>query len=375
MALPPVNHFKPYLGCDPEFFFKVDGKVVGSELVIPKDGLRPLDTERGAIAGRSVGDSTAGQTVTKFIIDGVQAELNPRPNTCRANLANEIAACFRMLKKRLDAEGKGVKCDFSPAIVIDPAELKKLDEANQKFGCTPSLNAHGDTSVNFEKIDPLTNMNRSAGGHIHIGAQAHPQILKKVKEAPHELVNMLDIIVGNTCVLIDRDPSNIERRKMYGRAGEYRLPAHGLEYRTLSNFWLRHYNLMSMVFGLVRLAVELSCDQTNGKVFYETFMQAVDIKEVQQAINENDFDLAYKNFKAIEHLIIEVVGSRGAQYAFDKNTAREFNYFVNTCQDKGLDHWFKDDPLEHWTTLPECHADGSYNFLERKVRNELNSAT
>ena len=50
------------LGCDPEFFFSKNGAIVGSEKVLDKNGF--------VVNGSS-----------KFVIDGVQAELNPIPNT------------------------------------------------------------------------------------------------------------------------------------------------------------------------------------------------------------------------------------------------------------------------------------------------------
>src|ERR1035437_5473932 len=123
IKLPTVCTKAPYLGCDPEFFFKVDGEVIGAEKILPKEGLAHTPNYEGKFS--------------KFIIDGVQAELNPRPNHCRANLANEIRACFEILQKELD-KNKKVSCDFSRSIQIPAKNLAELDENNQKFGCMPS---------------------------------------------------------------------------------------------------------------------------------------------------------------------------------------------------------------------------------------------
>ena len=82
-------------------------------------------------------------------------------------------------------------------------------------------------------------------------------VQKALHEDPLLAVKILDIVVGNTCVIMDRAPSQVERRKVYGRAGEYRLPAHGIEYRTLSNFWLRSYQLTHLVFSLARFAINI----------------------------------------------------------------------------------------------------------------------
>src|SRR3990167_542478 len=99
------------IGCDPEFFFSKKGKIIGSEKIIPKDGLY-------------------GNPGSKIIIDGVQAELNPRENACREILANEIKACFKSLDRKLQ-ETKGIKADFSQTIEISKQELKSLDEKSR----------------------------------------------------------------------------------------------------------------------------------------------------------------------------------------------------------------------------------------------------
>ncbi len=358
------NQFKPYMGCDPEFFFKVDKKIVGAELHIPKEGLKNTITRQGGL-------HTALTTMdTKFIIDGVQVELNPRPDTCRANLANEIAAAFRTLKAELDKKGDKVEMDFSRSIKITEGELKKLDPNNQKLGCMPSLNSHKGTECKLSKIDPLKHMQRSAGGHIHIGFKGYGNLENAIKKNPNEMVEMLDIICGNTCVLVDRDEGNIERRKLYGRAGEYRLPPHGLEYRTLSNFWLEHYYLFSFAFGIARLAVNL-CAHDNSKQYIEAFKSKVDMQEVQDAINNNDFDLAYKNFKAIEPLLLQVLPEAYEDNGISVANMPQFHYFVKTVKEHGLKHWFTQDPVEHWCKLPEAHPTGFHHFLNGEVKQRM----
>lgn len=364
MTLKAVNNMMPYLGCDPEFFFKQKRRVVGAENFLPTEGFTP-NTNNGYN-----GDGTAAaNTVSKIIIDGVQAELNPRPNTCRANLANEIGACFRALKAELDKKGTGIEVDFSQSVSISKTELSKLDEKNQKFGCMPSLNSFKDSGAKLTDVDPLTYRNRSAGGHIHIGAPATSVLRKKIDANADQVVQMLDLICGNTCVLVDRDKGNKIRRKLYGRAGEYRLPAHGIEYRTLSNFWLHSYPLMSLAFGLARLAVELSCD---GDSYTRYFLSAVDMNDVQKAINNNDFNLAYKNFKAIEPMLCEVTQDNySAHHPISGNVMPQFHYFVNSVKEQGIEKWFPEDPMKHWMTLPEAHEAGFYAFLNKDVRVEM----
>ena len=95
-------------------------------------------------------------------------------------------------------------------VEVDKAELDSLSEASRRLGCGPSLNAHDKTaSIN---VDASTYLKRSAGGHIHLGGvHNYPYY------TPDHLATLMDIIVGNTCVMIDRDPNAAERRKVYGR--------------------------------------------------------------------------------------------------------------------------------------------------------------
>ncbi len=366
IALPHVARFNPYLGCDPEFFFKLGDTVIGAEKVFAKDG---LDNKIASANDLCV----LSGTKSKFIIDGVQAELNPRPNTCRANLANEISACFKTLKAELEKQGKGVSVDLSRSITISEEELASLDKDNQKLGCMPSKSVYANAGVKLTDIDGSKHRQRSAGGHIHIGTASQAHLRAKIDKDPDTLVQMLDLLCGNTCVLVDRDEGNKERRKLYGRAGEYRLPKHGLEYRTLSNFWLESYQLMSLAFGMARLSVELTADYNNGDKFVKAFLGSVDQKDVQTAINENDFDLAMSNFKKIESLIAKVT-SNSEHFAISGSTLPAFHFFVNIVKEKGLKHYFKQDPITHWATLPECHRDGFDYFLRTVVSPDMKKA-
>jgi len=350
MALQKTTHSTISMGCDPEFFFKTGDKVIGAEHILPKVGLE-----------------AGGYGTSKFVIDGVQAELNPYPNTCRANLANTISQCFKSLKIELDKQKKGVMLDFSRSVEISKEELAKLDEKNQKFGCMPSKSSYPDAGIKLSKVDPLKYLKRSAGGHIHLGCGAG------YHKKADDIVQMLDIICGNTCVLIDRDKGNAVRRKLYGRAGEYRLPAHGIEYRTLSNFWLTDYRLMSFAFGLARLAYTLATNYS-AEANIKAFKSKVNMDDIQKAINKNNFRLAYQNFKAIEPLLMEVIPDHSDQVGINPKNIEQFHYFVKSVKRYGLKHWFKQDTMEHWCNLPEAHGDGFNIFLNGPVKRAMEAA-
>lgn len=343
------------IGCDPEFFFrKKDGTILEAQDVLPDEGLeyvRNTDNRDG-------GYTSLGSTNSKFVIDGLQAELNPRPNTCRANLGNEVHAMFKTLSEHI--EGKDVKVDFGQIVKLSKDDMNRISNRSKQFGCMPSYNVYDqDARIG---VDPSKYPYRSAGGHIHLGSTDAD--VKEVLKDHERIVPMLDIILGNTCVLIDRDTGNKERRKVYGRAGEYRKPAYGIEYRTLSNFWLRRYQLMSMVTGFARLAVMIV-----HQGYENDIRSLVDIEKVRVAINRNNKRLAMSNWKAIEQKLVKLCGAAGVYngYPLDTKNIKYFNHFIK----KGLKYWFKKNDMKHWTTLKEGHDHGFESFLSGYVRKDM----
>jgi hypothetical protein len=340
-------------GCDPEFFFAQGGKVIGSEKVLPKSG------NLGVAAG-------SYPNPRAFVLDGVQAELNPHATSCRAELGGQIALAFKTLKDHLGNMGN-VKACFDAVIELDKDELKGLSEKSRQFGCAPSENFYDkDCKV---KANAATYRKRSAGGHIHLGLGA---LLKAHRE---RLIPIMDTLIGNTCVMIDRCPDAAERRKNYGRAGEYRLPQHGIEYRTLSNFWLRSYPLMAFVMGLARLSVgilnttlqEPVPERAERGIVYQTaitpwnaesdLIRRVNLNNIRKAINTNDYDLARQNWLAVKSFISDYVPSTTAwrqEVALDSGNLLTFEYFLDQVKLKGIERWFPEDPIDHWCGLVDA---------------------
>ena len=365
----PIHCRKINMGCDPEFFFEQDGQTIGAEKIIPKDGFlyrRGENCDKRGENNPNYGDSEQGGNNAKIIIDGVQAELNPDSNWCIAHVCNEIACCFKKMDFILKDKKMLAKMNFGQTVTIDKKELDSLDESSRRFGCAPSFNSYRKTQPKI-KVDPSKYLTRSGGGHIHLGGylvggrEDNIEDTKRHHEQFKDEVRMLDIICGNTCVLVDRNPSNIERRKVYGKAGEYRLPAHGLEYRTLSNFWLSHPVLMSMALGLARQAY---CVIIAGK--QEEFFNVIDQKKVRKAIDNNDFNLAEDNLNTITGLVKKYF-TDDYSYPLNKRQLHLFDHFVK----KGVNYWFPKEPLTNWLEFGEGHGNGFGSFLDRYVALDL----
>lgn len=355
-------------GADPEFFFQKNGSVIGAEKVLPKEGIVEMErVYKYDEYGNYIYDIHDNPTFTLkprtngykyLIIDGVQAEFNVVPNHCRQSFSTNLAACFRKAAEQI--EGKGITASFAPTVQVQKDEMETLSKEAQQFGCSPSKNVYGRTKVAVK--DASKYYSRSAGGHIHIGHNGNEEV-KKILANTDILVPLFDILVGNTCVLIDRDPGNIERRKNYGRAGEYRLPKHGIEYRTLSNFWLRSYQTMSFVLALVRFAVSVAGDDAVSK----ELLAMVDLKKIAKAINENDVMLAQENFDLIRDFVSSITANTIYIFPLQGKRIDQFAYFAN----KGLDHWFSKDIMAYWVKHIYGSDNGWEGFLATTVANQM----
>lgn len=312
-------------GTDPEGFFEKGGAIIGSEKIIPVHGI--------------------GAYNAMTVRDGIQFEVHVGANyehqkvaVCMSNAFSDLKAVLKNIPE--------VSCCWRGLVEVSREELDSLSEASRILGCTPSKNIYGDRPIT---VDPKTYRKRSAGGHVHLGlAGTKIYDQNSVEEIRHRLVPYLDVFVGNTCTLLDRDPGAAERRENYGRAGEYRLPDHGVEYRTTSNFWLRSYSLMNLVFGLAHVAVASLEDTLKGGTLEDELMEVVDFPRVIQAIDTSNWDLAKANFLDIRPYLVKHLPKAG-EWGLTPDTIDKFLMLAEAVKTEGLEKFFPDDPVTHWS--------------------------
>lgn len=181
----------------------------------------------------------------------------------------------------LKPKGLISKCIASARFDIDDL----LDPAAQHFGCTPSFNAWNGQAMIVDRTDPLL---RTTGGHIHVGYE-NPNV-----DLSMAIIQAMDLFLGVQSVLLDDDT---ERRKMYGKAGDYRLKSYGVEYRSLSSFWLENDNLIKWAYINTQAAIDFVND---GGIITNP-------EEIQECINTCNRELALEiiNDYHIEVLRIE----------------------------------------------------------------------
>ena len=132
------------------------------------------------------------------------------------------------------------------------------------FGCEPDYNAY--TRKPNPRPRPSHRGMRSAGGHIHV----------ETKLPLLDVVKSMDLFLGVPSVLMD---NGLERKQLYGKAGAFRPKDYGVEYRTLSNFWIFEAPLIDWVWRNVERALN------NLKLYKST-------EYIEECINANDTKMA-----------------------------------------------------------------------------------
>jgi len=244
------------IGADPEFFLrdKITGEPVSSEGLIGGTKRKPKPI------------SDLGHNVQE---DNVAVEFGFKPVVDAQSFIRDINTCIDYVKENIPN-------NLEPYIVASTTFDSKYLQTMQAraFGCEPDL----DVWAKQPNTAPFAGTNlRVSAGHIHIGYEK-PRI-----PITEKLIKMMDLFLGVPSVLMDEDR---DRRKMYGKAGAFRIKSYGCEYRTLSNFWITSDKLIEWAFNNTQLAIT----NVNNKKEIST----EDAKDIQKCINEYDEKLANK---------------------------------------------------------------------------------
>jgi len=123
------------------------------------------------------------------------------------------------------------------------------DEDAHHFGCDPDINAW----YLIQNSPPKAPKGfRSGGAHIHVGTEKGWDtsfLLEYEKKA--DFIKIMDYIIGISSTIIDFSQAAVDRRLLYGKSGAFRETYYGVEYRVLSNFWMKSPTSVSMIYHLV----------------------------------------------------------------------------------------------------------------------------
>lgn len=331
-------------GTDPEGFFASteNGRIVGAEKVIPAKGIGP-------------------NSYAQVVLDGVQFEMHPAANGNASSVGIQLHECFGAISAQLKAKEGKFKLDFTQVITVDETELLSLSEAARKLGCMPSFNFYRKRPIKVPENFPV----RSAAGHLHLGLAAPLYSPYNNQDYRVNLVPMLDLFVGIPTVLMDRDPLARERRKLYGHAGEYRFPAHGIEYRTVSNFWLKDYALFELICGLAYTAICVVGTSANNVGKTGAFdpeaklAKQISLKLLEGAIERNSATMAWKLWEVIRGFVVEHIPSSYAHiFPIHAGNVVQVNNFFKQCATGKLANFVNPDPVDHWLNLCDTRPSG-----------------
>lgn len=201
-------------GCDPEvFIFDTQDRPVSAAGILPGTKAEPFKVEDGAIH-----------------VDGMAGEINIHPASTFSEFNRRIGRVLDELQSRLP---DGYTWKALPSITFDEKVFMSAPDEAKELGCSPDFDAWtGDISPVPEPENPLS---RCAGGHLHIGWRPDGEADAEHIENCRDLVKQLDWHLAGWSLRLDEDAN---RRKMYGKAGAHRVKPYGVEYRTLSNFWI-----------------------------------------------------------------------------------------------------------------------------------------
>lgn len=219
-------------GCDPELFiFDEDDNPVCADGIIPGTKEEPHPVKCGAVQ-----------------VDGMAAEFNINPVTTFDEFEYNIVTVMKELRKFLP---KGHTLKLLPSVTFSKEVWSKAPTRAKILGCTPDFDAWSggvNRPPNGAKIPRM----RTASGHLHIGWRKNGEVDVDHINNCRDLVKQLDWYLGSWSVRGDPDPT---RRSLYGKAGACRYKPYGVEYRVLSNFWLKDKNTRQLAWDRMQQAI------------------------------------------------------------------------------------------------------------------------
>lgn len=252
------------IGADPELFVRSNGSIISAHGLIKGDKSNPFPVLDGAVQ-----------------VDGMALEFNINPaenEKVFIHNINSVMAQLASMVPEYEIVAQPTAKFTEEYMLAQPKEALEL-------GCDPDFNAWKDGEVN-PKPDNKRPM-RTGAGHIHIGWTEGADF----QSAEHlvgclEIVKQLDLYLGTGSKLFDKDQ---ERRTMYGAPGAFRPKSYGVEYRVLSNQWLKSEALMSWVFNTTVKAVN---DLIEGKHVPHRNPEAYGIDNLEEFLSSTDEESA-----------------------------------------------------------------------------------
>lgn len=237
------------IGADPELFVinRKTGKAESAHTYFPGTKYDPFMVTDGAIQ-----------------VDGVAAEFNIYPAETAKEFEESITSVLQAMKLLLKQKAPDCFLAAVPVVDFEKEYFDSLPAETKRLGCEPDFNAY------TKKTNPTPDAKRyfrTGAGHIHIGFTngATPMFPKHFDKCCR-LVKQLDATLFIPSHAWDDDK---KRRQLYGDRGAFRPKNYGVEYRVLSNAWLRDPGIIEWVYSTALHSAKLV--EEDYLLYEETF--------------------------------------------------------------------------------------------------------
>lgn len=264
------------IGCDPEFFLfdSTTGKYVSAHGLVPGDKKNPYKLKKGAVQ-----------------LDGTAIEFNINPTNDPKEFKENILSVLKEIRAMVP---KKYSFSFVPEVFY---EKQYFDEVIPKeclvLGCEPDFSSVTGKMKAIPKFRSGSRYERmrTGAGHIHVGWTSGVQ-------SPHQGSHFEDTkLVSYQLYRLFCDYYRLqnlweismsERNKLYGSEGAFRPKPYGLEFRALSNAWVKYPNIYSFIAGITQSSV--FCLYSTG---YLPILGDIVFNHVSPDNSKNKNDLAF----------------------------------------------------------------------------------
>lgn len=224
------------IGADPELFLKSS---TTNEFVSAED-------QRGPLIPGTKSDPFAVKSGA-VQVDGVAAEFNINPSKSFdeffGNIKDVVSEMKTMIKKKDDT----LNLIPVPTATFKEDYFRSLPEHTLQLGCEPDFNAYKDGEANPrpQTDEPF----RTGSGHVHMSWYSPKNFVEPFSEGHIKDCCLVTKQLDKFLLFASQDwDKDNKRRSLYGAPGSFRPKKYGMEYRPLSNAWLKQTRTVKDVY-------------------------------------------------------------------------------------------------------------------------------
>lgn len=270
----------PLIGTDPEFFLSEDGNPKSAHGLVPGNKAEPYKLDKGACQ-----------------LDGVAVEFNIEPASSASEFATNVETVLRQVRQIIPNKYKFL---IKPYVQFNMAHWRTIPAEFKALGCDPDYaSLHGRVGLQNQVRDP-GNL-RTGSGHIHLGWTEGADI--------NDIVHQSDALYVAQRLFFWTEPvrylwdTDTTRHYYYGGQGAFRPKPYGVEYRGLSNAWLKYPDLYEYIYNL-HVGIFTNLQDDNSELhkdgYYHILASQASVNKHMKRVLGPDFPDFPKNLTALD---------------------------------------------------------------------------